>query len=238
MAEIALLAVATLAAGTLAAVTGFGGAAILLPLLVAMFGIREAIPILTVAQLIGNASRVWFNRTQLDLRVVGWFALGAVPAAIAGSLLFAAAPLAALTRLLGVFLLVVVVYRHARKTAPRMPLRGFALLGAGSSFLSALLGSVGPLMAPFFLAYGLTRGAYIGTEALATVVMHVVKIATYRSSSLLALQGVGVGLLMGVGLLAGSYLGSKIVNRLSERVFVVLVEATLVIAGLRFLIAG
>ena len=57
-------------ASTLAAVAGFGGAAVLLPALAAAFGVRQAIPILTVAQLVGNGSRVWFNRRELDLRVV------------------------------------------------------------------------------------------------------------------------------------------------------------------------
>ena len=88
------LAVVAFIAATLAAVTGFGGAAVLLPMLVFIFGVREAIPILTVAQLIGNGSRVWFNRHELDLKVVGWFALGGVPMAILGGMLFAHAPLA------------------------------------------------------------------------------------------------------------------------------------------------
>ena len=105
--ELILLAAAALGASTLAAVTGFGGAAVLLPVLVAVFGVRDAIPILTVAQLVGNGSRVWFNRTELDLGVVRWFALGGIPAALLGGALFAAAPLSALTRILGVFLLLV-----------------------------------------------------------------------------------------------------------------------------------
>ena len=104
-----LLAAVAFLAATLAAVTGFGGAAVLLPVLVAVFGVRDAIPILTVAQLIGNGSRVYFNRRQLDWAVVGWFALGGVPLAFAGGLLFAKAPLSALTRLLGAFLIVVVL---------------------------------------------------------------------------------------------------------------------------------
>jgi len=232
------LGIGTLVAGTLAAVTGFGGAAILLPLLVAIFGVRAAIPILTVAQLIGNASRVWFNRNDLDWRVVKWFALGSVPAAIAGSLLFASAPLSALTRLLGIFLIGIVAYRHIRKSARAMPLRGFAPLGAVASFLSALLGTAGPLMVPFFLAFGLTKGAFIGTEALAALLMHVVKMVVYGGTSLLSVNSVGVGLLMGVGLTAGSYVGTRIVSRVSERIFVLLVEATLVVAGLRFLVGG
>ena len=92
-----LLAAVAFVASTLAAVTGFGGAAVLLPVLAAVFGVREAIPILTVAQLIGNGSRVWFNRREVDWRVVGWFAVGAVPFAFAGGFLFARAPLSALT---------------------------------------------------------------------------------------------------------------------------------------------
>jgi hypothetical protein len=39
------------------------GAAVLLPLLVTLFGVREAIPIFPVAQLLGNLSRAWFNRS-------------------------------------------------------------------------------------------------------------------------------------------------------------------------------
>lgn len=229
---------ATLIAGTLSAVTGFGGAAILLPLLVGMFGPREAIPVLTVAQLIGNASRAWFNRRELDFRVVTWFALGAVPAAVAGGLLFASASLTVLTRLLGAFLIGMVVYRHVRKRPQTFPLRAFTPLGAGSAFLSALLGSVGPIMAPFFLAYGLTRGAYIGTESLCTMIMHVVKLGTYQKAALLTANGLGIGLIIGLGLIFGSYVGKRIVDRVSERFFVLLVEATLVVAGLRFLLEG
>jgi uncharacterized membrane protein YfcA len=237
--ELILLAGAAMVASTLAAVTGFGGAAVLLPVLVAVFGVRDAIPILTVAQLIGNGSRVWFNRTELDLGVVRWFALGGIPAALLGGALFAAAPLSALTRILGVFLLLVVAWRHLRPgPLARLPKRSFALLGAVSSFLSALLGSVGPLMAPFFLAYGLVKGAYIGTEALATVVMHVTKLVAYGNAALLTGSSVTIGLILGPIMVAGSFTGKRIVDRLPERVFVGIIEGVLVVAGLIFLIGG
>jgi uncharacterized membrane protein YfcA len=226
-------------AATLAAVTGFGGAAVLLPVLVAVFGVRAAIPILTVAQLVGNGSRVWFNRRELDWRVVGWFALGGVPLALAGGVLFARAPLAALTRLLGAFLILVVLWRRLRPGPPRRPpLRSFAFIGAGASFLSALLGSVGPIMAPFFLAYGLVKGAYIGTEALATVVMHVTKLVAYREGAILSGPAVLAGLALGPIMIGGSWAGKRIVDRLPEWLFVLLIELTLVVAGLLFLIRG
>lgn len=234
-----VLLAASLIAATLAAVAGFGGAAVLLPVLAWTFGVREAIPILTVAQLIGNASRVWFNRRELNGRVVAWFALGGVPMALLGGLLFARAPLVALTRLLGIFLIFIAVWRHFRPQAIRRPsLPAFAGIGAGASFLSALLGSVGPLMAPFFLAYGLVKGAYIGTEALATVVMHVTKLIAYRHAAILPLHSVLVGLFLGPVMVLGSFAGKRILDLLHERVFVWIIEATLVAAGLLFILKG
>lgn len=237
--DLLLLGGAAFAASTVAAVAGFGGAAILLPVLVAIFGVRDAVPILTVAQLIGNGSRVWFNRGELVLPVVGWFSIGAVPAALAGGLLFATAPLPALTRLVGGFLLLTVVWRHVRPGPPRKPAtRGFVLIGAIFSFLSALVGSVGPLLAPFFLAYGLVKGAYIGTEALATVVMHVTKLIAYGGAAVLTTYALGVGLAMGSVMVAGSFVGKRLLERLPERGFVVVIEGVLIVTGIIFLAGG
>lgn len=221
----------------LSSVAGFGGGVLLLPVFTALFGLRFAVPMLTLTQLSSNGSRVWLNRRDLRSPLIGWFALGAVPLAVAGAVLLTHAPLRPLKRALGVFLLGVVGWRrvnpHPRKPADR----AFIGIGAASGLGSALLGSVGPLTAPFFLAYGLTRAAYIGTEAAAALTMHLTKTAAYGAGDLLT----GTVLLYGAALtpatLAGAWAGRKIVGRLSDRVFVLLVEAGLVVAGLLF-IAG
>ena len=239
LAHLAVVAPVAFVAATLAAISGFGGAAVLLPVLVVTFGVRDAIPILTLAQLAGNGSRVWFNRREVAWKVVGWFALGGVPLAVAGSYVFATAPLVVLTRVLGGFLLLIVILRHVRKRPVRgFPAPTFAAIGGGASFLSALLGSVGPIMAPFFLAYGLVKGAYIGTEAMSTVVMHVTKLVVYRQAAVLSDLALVAGLALAPVMVAGSYVGKRIVDRLPERVFVIIIEAVLVAAGLMFLVRG
>jgi uncharacterized membrane protein YfcA len=231
--------VAALFASTLAAVAGFGGAAIMLPILVWAVGVRDAIPLLTISQLVSNLSRVWFNRGELSLPVVKWFALGAVPAAVLGGIIFATAPASALLRVLGVFLLVMVAYRHTKwGRGARIGLRGFAPLGASSGIISATVGVVGPYMAPFFLAYGLVKGAYIGTEALATVVMHVVKLGVYGKYALLSVNILLVGLAIGAVMFVGSYIGKRILTRLPDNVFPYIIEVVLIVVGLRFTIWG
>lgn len=236
--QVGLLAAASASAFVLAvvsAVTGFGGGVLLLPVFTALFGVRMAAPMLTLAQLASNGARVWFNRRQLRWPLIGWFAAGAVPLAMAGGLLLARAPLAWLTRLLGVFLITVVVWRRVKPHPGRPPDRAFTVIGAASGLGSALLGSVGPLTAPFFLAYGLTRSAYIGTEAASALVTHLSKLAAYGAGDLLTGPVLAYGAALTPATLAGAWIGSRIVGRISDRVFVLLVEVGLLAAGVLFL---
>ena len=93
-------------------------------------------------------------------------------------------------------------------------------------------------MAPLFLSYGLMKGAYIGTEAFATVVTHVAKLVAYRESATLPGSSIGVGLALSPLMIAGSFAGKHLVDRLPERAFVAIIEATMEGAGLLFAIQG
>ena len=226
-------------ASTIAAVAGTGGGIILLPVLVATLGVRDAVPVYTLAQFIGNLSRVGFNWREVRFHVVVWFALGAVPMAMAGAILFTRTDEQTLMRILGSFLLLSVVWRRMRGNRDvGFPVQRFALIGGIFAFISALVGSAGPFLAPFFLAFGLTRGAYIGTEAMATSIMHLTKMGAYGTIGVFALHAVLIGLALGPIMIAGSWLGKRIVDRVSTQQFTVIVDTALIIFGLLFLIRG
>ncbi|MFI2765224.1 sulfite exporter TauE/SafE family protein [Streptomyces echinatus] len=235
---VAVMVTAAFATAALSAVAGFGGGVLLLPVFVAVLGTRDAVAVLTVAQLASNGSRVWFNRREVDRRLVGIFAIGAVPAAAAGALLFSTAPPPALTRLIGVFLLIMVVWRRWNPRAARLDDRAFAAVGAASGFSSALVGSVGPIVAPFFLARGLLRGAYIGTEAASAVVMHLTRLVVFGGAAVLTATSATVGLALTPASAAGAWAGKKIVDRLPAHLFVLIIEAGLIASGLLLAITG
>lgn len=237
--EFAALAVVAFVASTIAAITGTGGGILLLPVMVAILGVREAVPAYTLAQFIGNLSRVLLNRKELRFDVVAWFVAGAIPAAVLGSLLFAKSRDHVVVRALGLFLLTSVVYlRWSRKQLAGFPVTRFAPVGVVFGFVSAYLGSAGPFLAPFFLAFGLLRGAYIGTEALGTAIMHVTKMATYGMSRVFSLNAVCVGLAMAPAMIAGSLTGKRVLDRVPPWFFVTLIEFVLFVFGLLFLVRG
>ena len=156
-----------------------------------------------------------------------------------GGIIFAKAPGTALVRALGVFLVLMVVYRHTQWGKHRtMTLRGFIPLGATSGILSAVLGTVGPFAAPFFLAFGLVRGVYIGTEAMTAVIMHITKLAVYGSYALIGLRTLLIGLAIGAVMLLGTFIGKNLLNKVPDRVFPYIIEGAMLTSGVVFIIRG
>ena len=70
---------------TIAGAAGFGGGIIVVPVLVWVFGVKEAIPIFTISQMLSMVTRVWLHRDGLDGVVVRNFTVGGLPLCILGS---------------------------------------------------------------------------------------------------------------------------------------------------------
>jgi uncharacterized membrane protein YfcA len=230
------LGLAALAASTIGGVVGFGTGVIMVPVLAWILGIKAAVPILTVGMLIGNGARAWFSRAEIDWRVVIAFLAGAVPAGIVGATLYSRADSVLLSRVLGAFLLLAVPLRRwLRHRGVRVRLRHFPLVGGGFGFLSALVGATGPIISPFFLGYGLRRGAYVATDALCTVGAYVARLPVFHRHDLLTGSAVTVGLVLGAVMILGAWAGRRLLDRLSEQAFVRLIEALLLAFGVLFL---
>ena len=233
----AVLVVGALVGSLVGGVAGFGTGIIMLPLVAWVLGLRAAVPVLTVTMAIGNLARIWWSRGEVDRGVVARFAIGAVPATALGTALYVGAPSEWLGRFVGLFLIASVPLRRIlAMDFFRMRLAYFPALGAVVGLVSGLVVTTGPLNTPFFLAYGLRRGAYVGTEALCAMVMHLARGAALARYALLTWETFAVGALLGATMFAGSWLGRRVLDRMSDRVFLTIIEVLLVVLGLHSLL--
>ena len=115
---------------------------------------------------------------------------------------------------------------------------GFIPVGAGTGFCSAFLGIPGPFSAVFYLAYGLSASAYIGTSALGMALIQVPKLIIFGSSDLLTLRVVLMGVSLGAIAAGSAYIGRIILRRVPEHVFPKIITTMLLISGVVFLIKG
>ncbi len=233
-----LLAVLLLgvAAGTLGGVIGFGSSIMLMPVLVMMYGPREAVPIMAVAALLANASRVLIWWRVVDWRAFAAYAVTGVPAAALGASTLLSFPQRWIEVVMGVFFLAVIPARRwLAARALRINLWQLALAGAVVGYITGIVVSTGPINAPFFLAFGLVKGAYIGTEAVGSLAVYVSKALVFRSFGALPWDIVSKGLVIGSSLMAGAFVAKRLVLQLEAAQFRVLIEGLLLVSGLTML---
>ncbi len=222
-------------AATVSGAAGFGGALLLLPILTNLLGVKAAVPVLTIAQLWGNASRVWFGRAEIKWRPVIYFIITAIPFSIIGGLLFVDLPKQFILVGIGILLIAIVILRRLKITRFDFGDKGLLLGGALTGFLSGLAGSAGPLGAAFFLGLDLPALSYIASEAVTAIAMHVTKTIVYQKYALVGIQELGYGMLLGIGMILGSWTGKKIIEKLSREKFILLVEVLLVISAIQLM---
>ncbi|MFN3744198.1 MAG: sulfite exporter TauE/SafE family protein [Hyphomicrobiaceae bacterium] len=225
--------------GVIGGVVGFGASILMMPVLVFAFGPKEAVPIMAIASVLANWMRVAIWWREVDWRANAAYCATAIPAAALGARTLIALDARMVEAGLGAFLIAVVpVRRWLMARGFSVTIWGLALVGAGIGFLTGLVASTGPLNTPFFLAYGLTKGAYISTEAVGSGAVSLVKSIVFRSFGVLPWETIARGLLVGASLMIGSWFAKAIVLRMDARGYASILEAMMVMAGLTMIYAA
>jgi uncharacterized membrane protein YfcA len=180
---------------------------------------------------------IWWR--EVDWRANAAYCATAVPAAALGARTLIALDARMVEVGLGIFLIAVVpVRRWLTARGFSVTIWGLALVGAVIGFLTGLVASTGPLNTPFFLAYGLTKGAYISTEAVGSGAVSFVKSLVFRTYGVLPWETIARGLIVGASLMVGSWFAKAIVMRLDARHYAGILEAMMVLAGVTMIYAA
>lgn len=234
----AFIAVMAVLAGTVGGVIGFGSSIILMPILVWVFGPKQAVPIMAISALFANGSRVFIWWREVSWPPIFYYCLAGIPAAAIGARTFVELSPKLVEAVLGVVLILMIPAR--RWLAARdWTLKAWQLIFPGLviGYLSGLMVSTGPINTPFFLAHGLVKGAFIGTEALTSLLVFASKALVLRNYALLPVDAIIKGVLVGIALTAGAFISKRIVERIKVEQFKLLMDGVLLFAGLSMLLA-
>ena len=233
--EYGLLAAGALATSTVSGIAGVGGGMLFLPLLTAILGVKLAVPYLSFLLLASNVSRAYFSKSSIDWQVVRQFLYGVLPGAILGALLFTILPSFWIKKALGVYLLSYVALSFTKAEWPKVAtLKTITWIGFPAGFVSAIVGGQGPIVAPFFLRYGLVKEAFLGTEAVGSAISHVIKLAVWAPAGLLSGSDILLLLPLSALSIAGSYFGKLLISRMRVQVFRGILLLLLAVIGVRF----
>lgn len=222
-----------------AVIGGLGGAGVslmLVPLLAPILGIKSVIPMMTVAMVIGNGSRIWAFWKGVDFRVGMQFYLPAIPGLFIGVTIYRMLPEHALYGLLGVMLIAMVPLRRYFE-GRRLVLtpRGVSGIGAGYGVINGSMTGTGGILTGTLLGAGLQGGALIATKAVIGIGQAAIKIAMFSVYGLLTWEYALAGLMIGVCMIPGAFMARYLIRRMNLRRHTIFIEGVIVIGGLAML---
>lgn len=230
--QAALLGTLGLIAGIMGGVLGFGTTIILMPALVYFYGPMQTIPVIAITATVANISRVLLWWRVIDWRACAVYSLTAIPAVVLGAHTLVSLNERVIQLLLGIFLIALIpVRRWMRRRQFYLKLWQLSLVGAFIGYLTGIVATTGAINTPFFLAYGLSKGAFLGTEAASTLSILFTKGITFHQLGVLNVTAIIQGLLIGSMVMLGSILSKRIVMSLPEKSFMLLMELVMLISG-------
>ena len=228
-----------LIAGMVGGIVGFGSSIMLMPVLVVAFGPREAVPIMAVAAIMTNLSRILVWWRDVDWRACTAYSITGVPAAVLGARTLLVLPPGIIDVALGAFFIAMVPLRRLIAARDlRLNLWHLTSIGVVVGFVTGIVATTGPLTVPVFLAYGLVKGAFLATEAAGSLAIYVSKSITFRTLGALPFDALARGLIIGSSLMAGTFLAKRVVVKLPAERFRVLMDGLLLVSGAAMLWAA
>lgn len=237
MFESAVLVVSIIAAAV-ASVVGFGIGSLLTPLLSLRLDMPLAVAVVSVPHAVATGLRCWRLRASIDWAVLRRFGLLSAAGGLTGALLYSRLGGPGLTIALGSLLLLTsaaVLGGLADRWKPHGP--AVWVLGLLSGGFGGVAGNQGGLRAAALSAFGLTPAAFVATSTATGLLVDAARMPLYLARFGAELSDSGTLLVLSVvGVIAGTYLGERVLRWLPPVVFRRVVAAMVGVLGFWLLV--
>jgi uncharacterized membrane protein YfcA len=228
-----------LVAGTLGGIVGFGSSIMLMPVLVLVFGPRQAVPIMAIAAIMANLSRILAWWRDVNWRACAAYSVTGIPGAALGARTLLVLPPRFIEGALGVFFIAMIPARRWLASRNlKLRLWHLSVVGLLVGYLTGIVVSTGPITVPIFLSYGLVKGAFLATEAASSLGVYISKAVVFRTFGALPADIIAEGLITGSSLMGGAFLAKRFVLKLEPERFRLVMDGLMLVSGATMLVAA
>lgn len=213
---------------------GIGGGVLLLAIMAIVLPPAAIVPVHGMVQLGSNAGRAAMTLRHINLRVIAWFAPGVLLGAWLGSLFLIDLPLSLIQLCIAGFILLLCWGPPIPKMATG-PLGTLTAAGL-TTFISLFVGATGPLVAAFVKQQQQgDRFSTVATFAAAMCLQHTPKAIVYGAAGFVFAEWLGLIILMVLAGTLGTWLGLRMLRRLTDRRFALAFNVLLTLLALRLI---
>jgi uncharacterized protein len=234
-----LVGVVAFAASILGGLAGYGTGLVLPVVLAPVVGVANVVPVMALAMILNNGSRVAAFRRDIAWAHVRRLLLLGLPACVAGAYGYTLLDARWVAVLIGVFLLASIALRRALKHANyQLGARGEIGAGAGFGFINGGMTGTGVILISLLMAGGVQGAGLIATDAVISAIMGLIKVAIFGGLARLDASLVIAGLLIGLCTMPGAFIARRLLTLIPARIHTAVMEAVVVLGGVGFLWRG
>jgi uncharacterized protein len=226
---IAAVAVITSIVGGLA---GYGTGALMPLVLVPIVGPEPVVPIIAFSALFTNTSRATAFRAAIDWRRAAIVLGCATPTCLLGAWGYTTLSGKGVMAVIGTMMCASVPLRRvAIRRGLKLGGRTLAAASVGWGIVVGGTSGAGIILLSLLLAAGLQGGAVIATDAAISVAIGVAKVAVFGVAGAVNAQVIAVAVLIGAAAFPGAFVAKRLVDRLSLRAHVAILDAVVLAGG-------
>ena len=235
-----LLAVASVLAGAIASVSGFGIGSLLTPVLMLSMPTADAVAVLAIPHAVATTIRWLRLRKDVHVATFKQFGIASAIGGLAGALLQSQLASPTLTVVLGALLILAGSTELARRPLPVPRTRFWHLLGGSlSGLFGGLVGNQGGIRAAALLGSGLHPRQLIATATASALLVDAARVPVYLVTANSAIAGATrVWIVASVGVTIGTFLGVPLLSRIPESFYRRIVGVLLLLLGISLFVAA
>ena len=237
MTFVTVLAAASVAAGAIASVAGFGIGSVLTPVFALRVDMRLAVAAVAIPHLIATSLRLWMMREHVDARLVRTFGIMSAAGGLAGALLQQRLRGPGLVMVFG-GLLVFAGATGLTGVMERVRLGRAAAWIAGllSGIFGGLVGNQGGIRSAALLGFDVPPAAFVASATAAALMVDLARMPVYVALEADRLGALAAPIAVAVaGAIAGTIGGGRVLRRIPPPIFKRLVSAMVLGLGVYML---
>jgi hypothetical protein len=237
MQELILLSLLVFFSSMIGTITSFGTATIMVPVMANFYSYNPILLFTGIIHWFGNLWKMYFFKSGMNVKLILLFGIPGIVASYIGASLILDIDQVILSRILGVFLIIYVVFvtLNNKWKLPKNNLTAIAG-GLSSGFFSGIFGIGGAVRATFLSAFKLQKDVFIFTAGAIGFFIDSSRLVNYLSNGI-SLEGIflwGLFLFVPISLL-GAYVGKRVVNKLPQERFRNVVAVGLALIALKLI---
>jgi hypothetical protein len=236
--EIVLIVLVVVIASSVGTLTGFGTSTIMVPIMLSFYPVTQTLLFVGIIHWFGNLWKLILFRKGFQWKLILSFGIPGIAATYLGASLVFDIPTAVLSRILGSFLIIYVIYLFAKSSFKiKQSLLAGACGGALSGFFAGLFGIGGAVRGLFLTSFDLPKAVYIATAGAIALTIDTTRLTTYIKNGARLPHLLLWGLLI---FIPASFLGAKIaksaIDKIPQEHFRKVVAVFLLLMGIKLLV--